>query len=232
MTAAYVAARPRPRVEAPTLPRLPGISVLASQRGITQIVHFTTVMGAVGVICSGAVKTRATLPADKLLEYVYKPNAVNAQREKDRPWHDYVNLSVSRINGAMFGHSQRWHAWEGVSWVVLRFSPEIVAAPGVVFTTTNNTYTGCMRSEGADGFNRMFAPSIAQWTGRTVPRGSKADHLTTDPQAEVLYPGDLTLEHLQRIDVQVESALEDIDGALGAMNMTTIEVALAPEVFV
>lgn len=44
-------------------------------RGITQVVHFTTMRGAIGILASRAVKSRARLEEDKFLEHVYMPNA-------------------------------------------------------------------------------------------------------------------------------------------------------------
>ena len=78
-------------------------------RGITQVVHFTTVSGAIGILASNAIKSRARLPKDKYISHVYRPNS---QTRKDELWLDYVNLSTERINDWMFQHSERWHAAE------------------------------------------------------------------------------------------------------------------------
>ena len=132
-----VAARPRTEEEIAGLPPCPEVVTEAKQRGVTQVVHFTTVRGAVGVLGSGFVKSRKRLPKDEHLEFVYRRNA---KFRKDTAWLDYVNLSIERINDWMFGASVRWHATEGNPWVVLSFDPQILAHPGVVFTTTNNIY--------------------------------------------------------------------------------------------
>ena len=75
-------------------------------RGVAQVVHFTTVSGLTGVLAAKAVKSRARLPTDKYLEHVYQPNSAI---RKDRAWLDYVNLSISRINDWMFDSSTSWH---------------------------------------------------------------------------------------------------------------------------
>ena len=210
------------------LPDCPAIVAAATERGISQVVHFTTVRGAVGILAVKAVRSRARLNEDEYLEHVYQPNA---PYRKDEEWLDYVNLSIERINDWMFETSERWHAKEGNSWVVLSFHPRILAHPGVVLTTTNNIYPRCERAEGLVGFRRVFADTVY---GRYDTRHLRTDKLAawpTDRQAEVLYPGELSCDHLQRIDVQLEQSLESIHGLLGAF-YANIPVRHAPEVFV
>jgi hypothetical protein len=191
-------------------------------------VHFTTVLGTVGILSSRAVKSRRRLPADRHLEHVYRPNAVD--RSGDIAWHDYVNLSLSRINAWMFDRSERWHAYDDVSWVLLAFPPDILDEPGVVFTTTNNIYPSCLRAEGLAGFHEMFRDPVLGRYSTPHTRVGLPDHFPTDRQAEVLYPGELALDTLQGIYVQLEQALDDIHGALGALDLD-YPVHLAPEEF-
>lgn len=227
-----VAARPRMAEEIAGLPFCPEVAAAAKQRGITQVVHFTTVRGVVGVLGSGFVKSRLRLPEDEHLEFVYQPNA---HFRKDTAWLDYVNLSVERINDWMFSTSVRWHAAEGNPWVVLSFDPQILAHPGVVFTTTNNIYRAVKRAEGLPGFSQMFANAVDgwdPWQRRTVThsRTGKQRSWPTDRQAEVLYPEELSCEYLQRIDVQTEAAFDAVNGALGGLGLD-VPVCYAPEVF-
>ena len=55
----------------------------ATDRGITQVVHFTTMRGAVGILASNAVKSRTRVSEDSYLERVYLPNA---EMRKDLAW--------------------------------------------------------------------------------------------------------------------------------------------------
>ena len=222
-----IAARPRTAEEIAGLPLCPEVETEAKHRGIRQVVHFTTVRGAVGVLWSGFVKSRLRLPKDKHLEFVYRPNA---NVRKDDAWLDYVNLSIERINDWMFSTSVRWHAAEGNPWVVLSFEPQILAHPGVVFTSTNNIYPTCRRAEGLAGFSAMFADIVLGRYSNRHDRHSKPPAWPTDRQAEVLYPVELSCRHLQRIDVQTEVALDDVNGALGGLGMD-VPVSYAPEVF-
>ena len=222
-------AKPKTAPEIAKLPPRPEVLDAAQKRGITDVVHFTTTKGAIGILASGAVKSRERLPKDKYLEHVYAPNAAF---RKDVKWLDYVNLSIQRINDWMFESSERWHQSEDVSWVVLSFSPEVLSHPGVVFTTTNNIYLRCKRSEGLEGFSQMFSDLvIGRYSSRHV-RANKPDSWTTDRQAEVLYPGELSIEHLQRIDVQTEDVWDRIHGMMGGLNLNMdVLVRHAPEVF-
>ena len=222
-------ARPRTPDEIRCLPACPEIENEANVRSVSQVVHFTTLSGAVGVLATEAVKSRLRLPRDQYIEHVYTPNA---QTRKDTAWLDYVNLSVERINDWMFSYSERWHFGDNNPWVVLSFRPEILVHPGVVFTTTNNIYPSCSRAEGLSGFNQMYAEVVY---GRYNRRHDRTDNLPawpTDRQAEVLYPGELSCDYLQKIDVQTEESTDSIYGILGGLNIeVSVPICYKPEVF-
>ena len=223
----HVEVWPKTANEIKSLPECPDVVVAAECRGITQVVHFTTVNGAIGILASNAVKSRLRLPKDRYIERIYKPNSLN---RKDKLWLDYVNLSIEQINDWMFQHSEKWHAAEDNPWVVLSFHPRILAHPGVVFTTTNNIYPACMRAEGLAGFRRMFWNRIEGRYGTLHNRTNKLDSWPTDRQAEVLYPGELPCVDLQRIDVQLEESVDTIHGILSGLGRE-ISVRHAPEAF-
>jgi len=203
------------------------IVAFADGFGITRVVHFTTLSGCLGILASGAVKSRKRLPEDQYLKRVYKPNA---KLRKDSAWLDYVNLSIERINDWMFETSQRWHSCENNPWVVLSFHPRTLGHEGVVFTTTNNIYPKCSRGQGLAGFKAMFANQVVGRYGKVHGRIGKHQAWPTDRQAEVLYPKQLSCEHLLRIYVQCEDSAEPIHGILGGLQMN-VEVRHSPEVF-
>lgn len=175
------------------------IAEIVTQRGIEEVLHFTTNKGLTGILAEGAVLPRKRLPEHKYLEHVYEPNA---EMRKDLEWLDYVNLSISRINTEYFGHSSRWHANQEVWWCALAFGPAILSDDGVLFTTTNNIYTDCQRGEGADGLKALFDQRVKRWPGNVAERYAEMpDYLTTCHQAEVLYPGALSLDRLLRVYV-------------------------------
>ena len=223
-------ARPKTPDEVAHLPPCPEVILAAEERGIRDVVHFTTVSGAVGVLAAGAVKSRKRLPEEKYLEHVYRPNV---PMRKDREWLDYVNLSIARINDWMFGTSVRWHIKDENPWVVLAFDPRLLGDPGVVFATTNNIYPECRRAEGLDGFRNLFADSVVGRTWPVTVRHNRADKPTdwpTDRQAEVLYPGEVPCKYLRRIYVQREDTIETMHGVLAGVG-SSVSVRHAPKVF-
>jgi hypothetical protein len=209
-----------------------------AERDIQEVLHFTTNHGLTGILAEGAVLPRQRLPESKHLEHVYAPNATT---RKDRAYLDYVNLSISRINTEFFGHSTRWHAAEESWWCALAFDPVILEHEGVLFTTTNNIYTGCQRGAGVDGLQAMFAETITRWVGNYAQRtDGMPDNWTTCHQAEVLYPGPLSTDHLTRVYVatgpHADSAGSTCDILIGADRRdddgaSTVEVTIYPNVF-
>lgn len=205
----------------------PQIVTEARARDIKDIVHFTTLKGAVGVLASQSLKSRTLLPEEAYLEHVYEPNA---RFRKDGAWLSYVNLSIERINDWMFDTSVRWHASRGNPWIVLSFRPEVLGHAGVVFATTNNIYPSCRRAEGLPGFRQLFEGTVVGRMGYRHQRGATPSAWPTDRQAEVLYPYELSCEYLQRIDVQMPEAEDEIHGALAGLGLI-VSVRNAPEVF-
>ena len=220
-------ARPRKADEIAGLPRRPEVVAAARERGIAQVVHFTTLKGATGVLAARAVKSRHRLPKERYLQYVYQPNS---ELRKDIAWLDYVNLSISRINDWMFESSGRWHAGEDNPWVVLAFEPELLGDPGVVFVTTNNIYPACRRQEGLEGFERLFEERVRGRYDAVHTRDGMPANWPTDRQAEVLYPEQVPCTYLLRIDVQQGDVVDKMHGVLGGLGLN-IPVCHAPEVF-
>lgn len=222
-------ARPRTSTEVAELPDRPDVVAAAKERGVEDVLHFTTVNGAIGILAAETVKSRKRLPEERYLEHVYQPNV---EVRKDPAWLDYVNLSISRINDWMFNTSVRWHGAKGNPWVVLAFSVELLGQPGVAFTTTNNIYPACRRAEGVDGFNQLFAEQVRGRYDSVHRREGKQRSWPTDRQAEVLYPGEVPCKFLRRIDVQKEETIDTIAGILGGLGFKQeIPVQHSPEVF-
>ena len=220
-------AQPQTAEESSRAPSCPEIAMAANERRITRIVHFTRISGLVGILASLAVKARSDLPKDSHLKYVFEENATD--RSRDLRWHGYVNLSVSEINVRMFRHSVRWHPND--EWAILEFDPDILTHPGVVFSTTNNAYDVSHRAAGLEGFNQMFALEIPWGNfGAVSNRRGRGSHQPTNPQAEVLYPFKLSLEHLDAIIVGDEDTYDSVEGALSPFPPNP-RIACVPEAF-
>lgn len=215
------------------------LSTIVAQRRITEVLHFTTNEGLVGILQSGAVLPRSQLPREKYLEHIYKPNC---RIRKDVAWLSYVNLSISWINPELFRiSSSRWHKDRDIFWCVLSFESEILHHPGVYFVPTNNMYSGAEQGEGEEGLAALFGPRVVQYVewrrGQLVPTkvvqrsASHPVHLPTCSQAEVLYPGRLSLDHLAGIYAPSEDLALRVHATASVVLERDIEVWVKPELF-
>jgi hypothetical protein len=203
---------------------------LANERGVSEILHFTTNKGLLGILYTRLLRSRERLAEDQRLEHILK---LNSPTRKDTEWLDYVNLSVSRINTWFFSCSGRRHANHDMWWAVLAFSPEILDYEGVFFATTNNIYTSVRRQQGEGGFQALFAPTITRWVGNVVVRPvSHPPYFTTCEQAEVLYPAEVSTEWLRRIYVRSEDHVDEVHAQIGAVGHRPVEVVVDASKFI
>lgn len=201
------------------------------EREIAEVLHFTTNHGLVGIFARGALCSRDDLNEDQHLDSI---KLLNCDTRKDPNWTSYVNLSISVVNSQMLGTSQNWHDQDDIWWAVLSFSPEIMDHDGVWFTTTNNVYADTVRrGQGAEGLADMFTEPIPWgYYGSKSWRSGKAAYLATDSQAEVLYPGEISLDHLKAIYVPGEDHLDEIEGWVATFpDVPQVPVEHRPDVF-
>lgn len=212
------------------------VDQIVRERGITEVLHFTTNKGCLGVLATRALKARRRLSEAEALEFILQINAED--RSRDTEWHDYVNLSISRINAHFFKTSDFKHRGEDLWWCILSFCPEILNHPDVHFTTTNNMYSGVKRAMGAEGLTALFAPSIHQYylaresRNVTATRGpSLPEHLTTCEQAEALYPGEVSTEFLRAIYVANEVHADEVAGQMEVVGHPRVDIMVDPDKF-
>ena len=190
------------------------------QRGISEVLHFTTNRGIIGLLAQGALLSRHLLPQEKYLQQVLHVNAASRPEswcdfDKSQNWLDYVNLSISEINRRYFEFSSKWHKDSDVWWGILAFDPTIMTHDGVFFATTNNAYEPlCIREPGNTGLRRLFQDVVQRKSGWTVSRQGRAAHLPTCEQAEVLYPQRVSVESLRRVYVQEGEHQDQVRGWL------------------
>jgi ssDNA thymidine ADP-ribosyltransferase, DarT len=207
-----------------------------SRRKITEIVHFTTNKGLVGILAEKTVYSRRRLKGYQYLQYILHPNAKMRPEESDffnkaADWLDFVNLSISEINRSFFNFSQRWPHNQEILWVILSFDPQILTHEGVYFTTTNNTYEHCQREVGVTGLRGLFANPIRRKGTWRAYRGNRVDRLPTCEQAEVLYPVALPLSFLRRIYVNRAEDADRVRGWLREFEIEGVEVRVEPQKF-
>src|SRR3712207_5143140 len=100
----------------------------ARDRGITQIVHYTSQRGIMGSLRKDLVLSRERVENDDDLAYIFE----GVWDRKDPDWIDYISLSISRPNLDLFRRSRNNHPdwW----WGVMTFDPAILDHDGVWFT--------------------------------------------------------------------------------------------------
>lgn len=210
------------------------VNEIVVSRNIEQVVHFTTNLGALGVLATRSLKARARLREDELLINVAKLNAKD--RSRDVKWHDFVNLSITDINTAFFGASEWEHRSKDYWWCILSFDPTILSHPGVVFATTNNMYSGVEREIGAKGLSALFDKSITQWHSskehKVVNRSEKLNsNRPTCKQSEVLYPGEVSTDYLKTIFVKDHESADELAGQFAAVAHPAIDIEIRPDLF-
>lgn len=211
------------------------ISEIVNTRKIESIVHFTTNHGSLGVLASKSLKARSHLSNDAQLAYIFQINATD--RRRDAAWHNYVNLSISKINANFFQVSSgSWHKEKDFWWCILAFDPVILSHTGVMFATTNNMYSGVLRQQGAHGLEALFAPKITQWNSyRNTSIVTRSTSLnpweTTCSQSEVLYPVEVSTEFLQTIYVPNENCECELAGQIAAVAHRPIKIEVRPDLF-
>lgn len=204
------------------------IEEVIKSRNIREVLHFTTYLGLVGILDSKFVKSRERLPNDKRLEFILK---LNASIRKDTAWLDYVNLSVSKINTTFFDISSgKWHP--KVWWCILSFDPVILTHDGVYFTTTNNIYPRVKRGQGVEALEEMFAQRVISRYDTIITRyPTTPDFCPTCIQAEVLYPGRLSTDFLQRIYVSTGEENDDVYSQISVLRHKDVPISIDPSAF-
>ena len=212
------------------------VQQVISRRKITSVVHFTTNRGLVGTLAVRALLSRQRLGEQHYLEHVLHVNAAfrpeaSAAFDKSKNWLDYVNLSISEVNTRFLSVSRRWHNNSDVWWCILDFDSRIMSHDDVVFTTTNNSYSLCRRNDGASGLLAVFDDPIPRKPGWPALRTNREPNLATCEQAEVLYPGYVSTEYLQRIYVEDDGHQDVARGWLQEFSLPAVDVVVSPSKF-
>ena len=204
------------------------VSDRCRERGIKEILHYTSHKGVQGSIMKAAVLSRQQMENDEDVAYIFS----GVWPVRAPAWADHISLSISRINGNLYDKSRtRYPDWW---WAVLSFTPEILDHDGVWFATTNNVYEDVLeRGQGIDGFEALFKERVPWgYYGYVSVRGdTHPDNWSTNRQAEVLYPTQLPLEHLQRIYVPGSQHLALVHAWCEAFGRPEYDVVVDTAVF-
>jgi ssDNA thymidine ADP-ribosyltransferase, DarT len=197
----------------------------AGARGITEVLHYTSEKGIYGALVKDAVLSRRRLEDDPEIEFIFQA----VWPVKAPAWKDHISLSLTRINLDLFERSRSHYPeyW----WGVVSFNTEILDHEDVHFTTTNNIYPTCERGQGEEGLENMFQPSVLGRYSHEWTRDGLTDDQTTDRTAEVLYPGSLSLAHLNRIFVPTLDERRLIRAWCDALGKEEPPIDVRPDVF-
>jgi hypothetical protein len=161
---------------------------------ITEVLHFTTNSGILGILGEKALLPRSELKASQTLEFILHNNC---DVRKDPEWTGHNSMSLTKINSSFFSFSERRHAAHAdLWWCILSFKPDILSHGDVVFVSGNNTWPGAVKSKGLPGLKKMFAATVPGRYGSTIFRSPGVPiNQPTSIEAEVLYPGKLRALH-------------------------------------
>lgn len=144
-------------------------------------------------------------------------------------------MSITRINARFFEFSKAQHDHEiDLWWCILAFDPAILTHPNVVFCTGNNTWPRTLRGKGPLALEAMFADSVpGRWNSVVQRPQEMLANVPTCDQAEVLYPGSLSIQQLTRAYFQEQDHADHFLAMASALSLelSTDIVAVAPEKF-
>jgi DNA-directed RNA polymerase subunit RPC12/RpoP len=184
------------------------------QRGISRIVHFTSFPSLVAILKTGQLMSRLEMDRYRMTH----PDDVicqNFHSNDEGRWDkrlECINMSIERINTRLLWTMQQRQENVGRDpWCILEVDPTCIEKAGVLFTVANaaSRYVRLHgTASGIDGLAAMFADTIVsgkqtethETETYTVTRSYKSPrNRPTDPQAEVLVPGALSIEMLDGI---------------------------------
>lgn len=185
------------------------IAKFIRDRDISEVVHFTTHEGILGILDVGSILPNSELIKEKRLEFIVK---LNTEYRKDPQFASYNSISITEPNRKFFGYSRRLHAGgQNLWWCVLALSPVIMEHSGVLFCSGNNTWPRTARKSGLAGLAAMFDDPVpgtySSWVRRS-PGHPK--NVPTSREAEFLYPGRIPLlQFLLRVYFETEDHADE-----------------------
>ena len=199
-------------------------------RKIERIIHFTTNIGLVGILNTNLVKSRKGLCEDDYLSHIVHNNCLY---RKDIEWIDFISMSIQEPNNMFFQYSSKWPHNRNFWWCVLSFKVEIITHAGVVFCTTNNSYDTVIRGSGVDGLKALYANRVAEKHPYFKVRDARTPPAsTTSPQAEILYPRELSLDFLETIYFPNTKAEDDAMAYIAGAQQKKFQLKVDSSLFI
>ena len=216
------------------------LKTVIQQRGISRLVHFTPLNNLFSIIEMQAVVARdrvlriAKERADQfLLDYVNFNDSVRLDGRTS-----YINLSIEHPNTTLFSRFRERYTICDV-WCVLQLVPQCLGLPGALYCVGNaasSRVRSCGTGATIDHLLALFADKVVtgnQYGQRTLTRVNLAACYPTDPQAEVLVPGEIDLSLVKSVAFEDEQSMRRAASALALIspNLLKPDFAICPELF-
>lgn len=191
-----------------------------AQRGITRLVHFTPFINVLGIY-----EEKYVFPVEMIKERA-KGFLLDYIQFNDENRHDgrrnCINLSIQRINYFLFKRFLEKFSCD--LWCILEINPYIMEQQGVEFTIANAASSYVKQygvKSGLEGLRDMFADNLN--TGKRIERRvGIPNNCPTSRQAEVLYPGAISISNITGVVVQCEEHYERVKAALEMENVNPL----------
>lgn len=190
-----------------------------ARRGITRLVHFTTLINLFSIYEQGALLSRnrlfdlqITTPNLHLDHYL----TINDRIRLDcAP--NFINLSIQMPNRWLLKAFKSALERKDDAWCILAIDLEPIMWRDTVFSV-NNAASSVARTAGIgpsiNHWNALFAATVKGSGGRVFNRSAMPANLPTDAQAEVLVKDEIPTSFIQEIIFENNEDLRTARGAL------------------
>ncbi|AOM79487.1 DarT ssDNA thymidine ADP-ribosyltransferase family protein [Pedobacter steynii] len=202
-----------------------------TDRGITQLIHFTPTINLMSIFEQGKILSRALLEEfdinqTDIFDYVQFTDSL---RFDDK---NFINLSIQHPNHFLFSRfQQKTKDDTHITWCVLKIDKKYIYHADTLFSVTNAANSHNKRNVGVTGdigkFKLMFSSQLSIVTlnnSRIIQRGSLDPKYPTDEQAEVLVKNEIPVEDLIQVCFKDENDLAAGKAALNDYNTSKFVV--------
>ncbi len=206
------------------------VSQEISRRGIRRLVHFTKLENLTGILRYGLLSSQ---------ELRSRRLSVNENDTRRLDMHPECScLSVTFPNYRLFYYFRQLD--DTVDWIVLELTPDVlfslreypIFCPSNAASEAVRCKIGEHQASDVKSFQNMFAEE-SEYRGSLMRRKnlglSPSD--TTDPQAEILFPGSIPLKYINKIKVNDMRVQDECQKMVLKHGIEDISVAVDQQMF-
>lgn len=196
---------------------------LISRRGIDSLYHFTTTINLSGIYQVEHIFPRSEYDTLRALanEDMYEDYLDHMDDLRLDGLNDHVNTSLSHPNVYLLNAYRQRKNLAHYTWCILQLDPQLMERDDTLYTVTNAASARSSQygiGKGEEGLNQLFIPEVITKKGAFKRKGLPAKY-PTDIQAEVLIPGNISVDHIKTIYFETESDLSSCAGAFRLMGL-------------